>query len=97
MMRLCYDPHMRTTIALEDRLAARARKQAAEEGLSFSAYVARALAADLAHRAEPAPPPPFHLIAVGSGGPARGIDLDRPRALEEIEDEESALRPTPLR
>ena len=77
---------MRTTISLEDRLADQVKRRAAEEGLSVSAFIARMLDDGLKQR--PArQAPPFRLVTAGSGGVRRGVDLDRPRALEVAEDE----------
>ena len=78
---------MRTTISLDDRLSARVRERAAAAGQSVSAFIAGILD-DALKRNEPRePPPPFRLVTVGGEGPAEGIDLDRPRALETAEDE----------
>ena len=78
---------MRTTISLEDRLAARVRRAAAVRGVSVSAFIAQTLN-DALTRREPVPPPkPFRLVSVGGGGPRPGIDLDRPRAIDVGDDE----------
>ena len=77
---------MRTTISLDDRLAARVRRAAAVRGVSVSAFIAHTLN-DALTRPEPAAPKPFRLITVGGGGPRPGIDLDRPRALDVDDDE----------
>ncbi len=77
---------MRTTISLDDRLAARVRRVAAARGVSVSAFIAHTLN-DALTRPEPAAPRPFRLVSVGGGGPRPGIDLDRPRALDAADDE----------
>ena len=78
---------MRTTISLDDRLAARVRRAAAVRGISVSGFIAQTLN-DVLTRPEPAvPPKPFRLVSVGGGGPRAGIDLDRPRALDVRDDE----------
>ncbi len=77
---------MRTSISLEDRLAERVRRQAADEGLSVSAYIARILDDALKRPAEQTSTP-FHLITVGGEGVRPGVDLDRPRSLMVAEDE----------
>jgi plasmid stability protein len=77
---------VRTTISLDDRLSARVRERAAAAGQSVSAFIAGILD-DALKRSEPPEPPPFRLVTVGGEGPAEGIDLDRPRALEIAEDE----------
>lgn len=81
-----YDLHMRTTISLEDRLAAQVRQRAAAQGLSVSAFIAKVLD-DSLKRTEAEPQPPFRLVTVGGEGTYPGIDLDRPRALMVAEDE----------
>jgi len=77
---------MRTTISLDEQLGAAARRRAEEEGLSFSAFVARALRLALTHANDPTEPPPFELVTVGGGGPHAGIDLDRTAGLLVAED-----------
>ena len=77
---------MRTTISLDEQLAKRVRRAAAEHGLSVSAFIARTLD-DALKRREPTAQPPFRLITVRGGRPRRGVDLDRPRTLDVIEDE----------
>jgi hypothetical protein len=86
MVQACYDLHMRTTIALDDRLAERVRRRAAEEGLSVSAFIAKTLD-DVLKQHSPIPSPPFKLVTVKGKGPRPGLDLDRPRALETADDE----------
>ena len=63
------------------------RREAAAQGVSVSAFIARTLD-DALKRRKPAPPPrPFRLITVGGHGPRPDIDLDRPRAIEAADDE----------
>lgn len=78
---------MRTTISLEDRLATQVRREAAAQGVSVSAFIARTLDDALKRRAPAEPPKPFRLIAAGGNGTRPSIDLDRPRAIEAAEDE----------
>ena len=77
---------MRTTISLDERLAARVRRAAAVRGVSVSAFIADTLT-DALIRTEPPAQKPFRLVSVGGGGPRPGIDLDRPRALDVDGDE----------
>lgn len=77
---------MRTTISLDDRLAAEIRRRAAAEGSSVSAFIARILD-DALKQHEPRPTPPFRLVTVGGEGVYPGIDLDRPREQLVAEDE----------
>jgi hypothetical protein len=80
---------MRTTISLDDRLGEAARRRAADEGLSLSAFIARALAEAMARSEAPVAAPPFRLVTVGGGGPRAGIDLDRTSDILVAEDEET--------
>ena len=77
---------MRTTISLDDHLGQAARERARQEGLSLSAFVARALQQALATHDGAHDIAPFRLITVGGGGPRPGIDLDRTSALLETDD-----------
>ena len=86
MMHACYAVNMRTTISLDDRLAARVRRAAAVRGVSVSAFIAATLT-DVLTRTESVAPKPFRLVSVGGGGPRAGIDLDRPRALDVGDDQ----------
>lgn len=78
---------MRTTIIVDDRLGEAARSRARREGMSFSAFTARALAEYLSKQGPPAEAPPFRLVTVDGGGPRRGIDLNRTAELLLAEDE----------
>ncbi len=79
---------MRTSISLDDRLAARVKRTAAEEGVSVSAFIAGVLDDALKRRGRAVEAAPFRLITAGEGGAYPGIDLDRPRDLLVAEDEE---------
>ena len=78
---------MRTTIIVEDRLGDLARTRARREGMSFSAFVARALEEHLAKQPARTEVPPFRLVTVSGGGPRPGVDLDRASELLVAEDE----------
>lgn len=77
---------MRTSISLDDRLAERVRRRAADEGLSVSSFIARVLD-DALKRKPTKTAPAFRLITAGRGGTYPEVDLDRPRALLVAEDE----------
>ena len=77
---------MRTTISLDDRLARRVRREAAARGVSVSAFIAITLD-DALKRRDYSEPPPFKLLTVRGVRTRRGVDLDRPRALDAQEDE----------
>jgi len=72
---------VRTTISLDHRLAEQVRLRASDQGLSVSAFIAKTLNDALSGAPTP-PRTPFRLVTVDGTGPAPGIDLDRPRALE---------------
>ena len=77
---------MQMTISLDDELAKQVRREAAARGISASAFISRALS-DALKRGEPSAAPPFELVTVRGVRPRPGIDLDRPRALETLDDE----------
>ena len=77
---------MRTTISLDDQLARQVRREATKQGMSVSAFIAKTLD-DALKRREPTAPPPFQLVTVRGGRPREGVDLDRPRSLDIIEDQ----------
>ena len=77
---------MKTTIRLDDQLARRVRRAAAEQGLSMNAFVAKSLEDALTRREIP-DQPPFRLITVRGCPLRRGVDLDRPRSLDIAEDQ----------
>jgi hypothetical protein len=79
---------MRTTIWLDDRLGMAVRKRAAEKGSSVSAFIAGVLD-DALKRREPKEVKPFELVTAGGGGVHPGIDLDRIRELDVLDDEEA--------
>jgi hypothetical protein len=86
---------MRTTISLEDRLAERVRRKAAEEGLSVSGFIAKTLDDSLKRQEAAGEAPPFRLVTVRGEGVFPHVDLDRPRALETEEDEVAFSRGCP--
>jgi hypothetical protein len=82
---------MRTTVILDDDLVRRAKKRAAEAGVSLSEIVNRALREAFASRAPAAMQPPFRMVTFGRGQPR--VDhspAELARAAEE--DDRAALR-----
>ena len=77
---------MRTTVSLDDRLAKQVRREAKAQGISMSAFIAKTLN-DALKRREPSKAPPFRLVTVRGIKVRPGIDLDRPRELDSLEDE----------
>lgn len=82
---MSYAMRMRTWISLDDRLAERVRRRAAEERLSVTALIARILD-DVLERRDRQPEPPYRLVTVGGEGTYPGVDLDQPRTLLVAED-----------
>jgi hypothetical protein len=78
---------MRTTIMVDDRLGQAALHRARREGMSFSAFVARAIEEYLTRQPPQGETPAFRLVTVGGGGPRPGLDLDRTSELLVAEDE----------
>ena len=76
---------MRTTIDIDDHLLAAARRRAAENGMTLTAFVEHALAACLARR--PAAAKPYRLAwKTHRGRTLPGVDLtDRDRLFEQME------------
>jgi plasmid stability protein len=77
---------MRTTITLDDGLAADLKRRARAEGKSVSAVIAEALRAQLSKREAPSKTAPFRLITVKGGGLRPGVDVTKLRSLEETAD-----------
>jgi hypothetical protein len=73
---------------MDDRLGERVKRRAAKEGVSVSAFIARALDEAL-KPTETRPAPDFRLVTVGEGGVYPGVDLDRPNTLLVADDEAS--------
>lgn len=76
---------MRTTIILDDELCERMRRQARQEGKSFSAFLADAGRRSLESRSS-THREPFRLITYRGDGAHAGIDLDRTNDLIAAED-----------
>jgi hypothetical protein len=84
---------MRTTVLVDDDLGQAAKARAQREGITFSAFVAQAIAERVARSiAEPPPARPFRLITYGRGGPLPGVNLDRISELLDAEDIERYRR-----
>jgi hypothetical protein len=72
---------MRTTIRLDSRLLAEAKKRAADTGRSLTAVIADALRESLGKRAMRARRKPLRLRTVKGDGLQPGVDLDDSAAL----------------
>jgi plasmid stability protein len=77
---------MRTTIMLDDGLAAELKRRARTEGKSVSAIISDALRAHLSKRQTPPKTAPFRLVTVKGGGLRPRVDVAKLRTVEEIED-----------
>lgn len=79
---------MRTTLAIDDQLLAKAKARARERGVSLGRVVEDALRRDLQRDAEQVGPP----IPVLRGGTVRpGVDLTSNRSMREFLDEGTEL------
>jgi len=78
---------MRTTVSRDDRLGEAAKRRAREQGLSLSAWIARAIEDLLTRSEQDLEAPPFRLVTVGGDGPQPGVDLDRISELTVADDE----------
>ena len=79
---------MRVTVTIEDGLYRRAKIKAAEEGVTFSGLVARALEGRVADET------PFELIVSReAGGMLHGLSTDDISGILDFLDEEDAGRP----
>jgi hypothetical protein len=79
---------MRTTLTIDDKLAAALKKRAFETGKSFKEVVNEALRAGLASPT-PLKAKPFKTKSFPMGGPMPGINLDKANQLAaDLEDEE---------
>lgn len=80
---------MRTTLTIDDKLAAALKKRAFDTGKSFKAIVNEALRAGLDGGHTLPRSRPFALHPVSLGGPQPGVNLDKANRLAgELEDEE---------
>jgi hypothetical protein len=59
--------YVRTTMVIDDDLMREARRRAAEDGISVSELLNRALRAALARVAPTEPSPPFRMVTFGRG------------------------------
>ncbi len=78
---------MRTTIRLDERLLADAKKLAIDTGRTFTQVVEDALRAALSKRAPKQCPKPFKLHTCGGKGLQPGVDLSSNVALANLMDE----------
>jgi hypothetical protein len=77
---------MRTTITIDEGLAADLKRLASQQGKSLSAVIAEALRAQLAKRAESPKTAPFRLVTVKGGKLRPGVDVNSLKGIEEMDD-----------
>ena len=77
---------MRTTIRLDDRLLAEAKRYAAESGRTLTGLIEDALREVLARRHRRPAREPVRLTTVGGTGTQPGVDLDDGAALLDLMD-----------
>ncbi len=77
---------MRTTIRLDDRLLAEAKRHAAETGRTLTGLIEDALREVLARRHQRRAKEPVKLTTVGGTGTQPGVDLDDGAALLDLMD-----------
>jgi plasmid stability protein len=83
---------MRTTITLDDGLAADLKRRARAEGKSLSALIAETLRSQLSKRPVAQKTARFRLVTVKGGGLQPGVEVGALKALEEAEDIERWTR-----
>ena len=79
---------MRTTVRLDDRLLADAKRYALQSGRTLTSLIDEGLRDLLARRAAPSPAAPVTLPTGGRGGLQPGVTLDGNAALLEVMDRE---------
>ena len=77
---------MRMNISLNDHLAERVRTEAEARGISMSAFIAETLETTL-NPQEASEPPPFRLVTVQGVHVQPGVDIDRIRSLDDLDEE----------
>ena len=79
---------MRTTVRLDDRLLADAKRHAAQSGRTLTSLIDEGLRDVLERHAAPSPTQPVELPTGGRGGLRSGVTLDSNAALLEVMDRE---------
>ncbi len=80
---------MRTTVRLDDRLLADAKRHAAQSGRTLTALIDEGLREVLARGAAPRQAAPVELLTGGSGGLRPGVTLDSNAAVLEVMDQDT--------
>jgi hypothetical protein len=82
---------MRTTVRLDEKLLAEAKKLAVDTGRTFTQVIEDALRMTLAQRREKKRAQPVKLRTSGSGGLQPGVDLSNNAAVQDLMDEYDGL------
>jgi hypothetical protein len=85
-----YTRIMRTTVAIDDRLLASAKRRARERGLTLGQVVEEALRRELGREGTVGERPPIPVFTGGTG-PRPGVDVSSNRAVLEALDEATPL------
>lgn len=88
---------MRTTLTIDDQLAAELKKRAFESGRSFKEVVNESLRRGLAPGQHTPPAPPYRLKSVSLGGALPGVNLDKALQLAELLEDEAVRDKMELR
>ncbi|MCP4660693.1 MAG: DUF2191 domain-containing protein [bacterium] len=94
---MCYDVSMRTTLTLDDDIAAALKEAAYRTGKSFKEAVNETLRAGLAAFAAPPKPQRYRVKPAALGGVPPGIDLDKALHLAATLEDEGIARKLELR
>lgn len=82
---------MRTTVRLDDKLLAEAKKLAVDTGRTFTQVIEDALRMSLAQRREKKRVNPVKLHTCGGNGLQPGVDLNNNAALADLMDQHDGL------
>jgi hypothetical protein len=82
---------MRTTVRLDDKLLAEAKKLAVDTGRTFTQVIEDALRMSLAQRREKKQVKPVKLYTYGGNGLQPGVDLNNNAALADLMDQHDGL------
>lgn len=88
---------MRTTLTIDDQIAAQLKKLAFESGKPFKAIVNETLRLGLSCRRTAGRSRPYRLKPVSLGGPLPGVNLDKALLLADILEDEEIRRKLELR
>lgn len=80
---------MRTTLTIDDQIAAELKKRAFESGKSFKEVVNESLRRGLMPDRRRSPSRPYRLNAVSLGGVLPGVNLDKALQLAELLEDEA--------